>query len=688
MVNDFDKEKKILDLYNFNYTSELILKYSYEYEHLIIADHSYECLLDIFNYLLSDFLLNKKQILVLSNTYINAIKESEIITSLGSKVIQFKENIDINTCVKEQILSLPQLTGKTLISKVNLLSRNIDKNVNIIRDMLSFFTNKSEKSLSILEKYIITNKSLSKYDYLFKYYKIFRIKKPLEKYSYSEIYNTVNKLINSDVIKRYIRYRRFTNNNMIKILKDKINYNELDLIVSKIDELVKNDEFKISFIESQYTSDFIETFSINPDMKYNDINNLVNIVNFKYNYHLLTQKKKNKFFGLFKNKKNLIDQENNLADFVNLEDEIKSEYLINLENLNFHINKLKFLKDILKKEAYNELFNKLIKGEDLKEILVLYKKIINLCYGIKDIKEEIESLTPIESEILSYCYDNIEEKNNITNVTNILINIPKLKLYLEIEDQELKNNEILNKYEIFDKIIIDICGDIVNRSKLILPAINSTWDNILRENLKISSNDINKADLSNKEISKELFPCIISNLDTNTLINLNNKKLIFDKVIIIEDVNKIDTEALNYINTLSKDIIIFSENFDSNIIFEDYKNIMIYETRRLIRYNSENNILIEIQKYLEKLGYIIEINSYVNEFNINLLVKDSNSNIITAVILDGQIIEKENYILLEDIYLYKVLKDEKINLYRIWTRDWWLNKTKELSKLTNFLNEI
>lgn len=688
MVNDFDKEKKILDLYNFNYISELILKYSYEYEHLIIADHSYECLLDIFNYLLSDFLLNKKQILVLSNTYINAIKESEIITSLGSKVIQFKENIDINTCVKEQILSLPQLTGKTLISKVNLLSRNIDKNVNIIRDMLSFFTNKSEKSLSILEKYIITNKSLSKYDYLFKYYKIFRIKKPLEKYSYSEIYNTVNKLINSDVIKRYIRYRRFTNNNMIKILKDKINYNELDLIVSKIDELVKNDEFKISFIESQYTSDFIETFSINPDMKYNDINNLVNIVNFKYNYHLLTQKKKNKFFGLFKNKKNLIDQENNLADFVNLEDEIKSEYLINLENLNFHINKLKFLKDILKKEAYNELFNKLIKGEDLKEILVLYKKIINLCYGIKDIKEEIESLTPIESEILSYCYDNIEEKNNITNITNILINIPKLKLYLEIEDQELKNNEILNKYEIFDKIIIEICGDIVNRSKLILPAINSTWDNILRENLKISSNDINKADLSNKEISKELFPCIISNLDTNTLINLNNKKLIFDKVIIIEDVNKIDTEALNYINTLSKDIIIFSENFDSNIIFEDYKNIMISETRRLIRYNSENNILIEIQKYLEKLGYIIEINSYVNEFNINLLVKDSNSNIITAVILDGQIIEKENYILLEDIYLYKVLKDEKINLYRIWTRDWWLNKTKELSKLTNFLNEI
>ena len=688
MVNDFDKEKKILDLYNFNYTSELILKYSYEYEHLIIADHSYECLLDIFNYLLSDFLLNKKQILVLSNTYINAIKESEIITSLGSKVIQFKENIDINTCVKEQILSLPQLTGKTLISKVNLLSRNIDKNVNIIRDMLSFFTNKSEKSLSILEKYIITNKSLSKYDYLFKYYKIFRIKKPLEKYSYSEIYNTVNNLINSDVIKRYIRYRRFTNNNMIKILKDKINYNELDLIVSKIDELVKNDEFKISFIKSQYTSDFIETFSINPDMKYNDINNLVNIVNFKYNYQLLTQKKKNKFFGLFKNKKNLIDQENNLADFVNLEDEIKSEYLINLENLNFHINKLKFLKDILKKEAYNELFNKLIKGEDLKEILVLYKKIINLCYGIKDIKEEIESLTPIESEILSYCYDNIEEKNNITNVTNILINIPKLKLYLEIEDQELKNNEILNKYEIFDKIIIEICGDIVNRSKLILPAINSTWDNILRENLKISSNDINKADLSNKEISKELFPCIISNLDTNTLINLNNKKLIFDKVIIIEDVNKIDTEALNYINTLSKDIIIFSENFDSNIIFEDYKNIMISETRRLIRYNSENNILIEIQKYLEKLGYIIEINSYVNEFNINLLVKDSNSNIITAVILDGQIIEKENYILLEDIYLYKVLKDEKINLYRIWTRDWWLNKTKELSKLTNFLNEI
>lgn len=686
MVNDFDKEKNVLDLYNFDYISELILKYSYEHEHLIITDYSYECLLDIFNYLLSDFLFNKKQILVLSNTYINEIKESEIITSLGSKVIQFKENIDIDACVKEQILSLPQLTGKTLISKVNLLSRNIDKNVKFIRDILSFFTDQSEKSLSILDKYTVTNKCLSKYDYLFKYYKIFRIKKPLEKYSYSEIYSTVNKLINSDIIKRYIRYRRFTNNNMIKILKDKINYNELDLIVSKIDELVKNDEFKVSFIESQYTSDFIETFSINPNMKYNDINNLVNIVNFKYNYHLLTQKKKNKFFGLFKNKKNLIDQEKNLTNFINLETEIKNEYLINLDNLNFHLNKLKFLKDILKKETYNELFNKLIKGEDLKETLVLYKKIINLCYGIKDIKKEIESLNPIESEVLSYCYDNIGDKNNITN---LLINIPKLKLYLEIEDQELKNTEILNKYENFDKIIIEIYSDIVNRSNLLLPAINSTWDNILRENLKISSNDINKADLSDKEAFKNLFPCIISNLDTNALINLNNKNLIFDKVIIIEDVNKIDNEKLNYINTLSNDIIIFSKtSSDSNINFKDYKNILVSETRKLISSNSENNILTEIQKYLEKLGYLIERNSYIDECNINLLIKDSNCNIITAVILDGEIIEKENYILLKDIYLSKLLKDKNINLYRIWTRNWWLNKTKELSKLVKHLNEI
>ncbi|EOR19792.1 hypothetical protein A500_20173, partial [Clostridium sartagoforme AAU1] len=142
---------------------------------------------------------------------------------------------------------------------------------------------------------------------------------------------------------------------------------------------------------------------------------------------------------------------------------------------------------------------------------------------------------------------------------------PKLKLYLEIEDQELKNTEILNKYENFDEIIIEICGDVVNRSNLLLPAINSTWDNILRENLKISSNDINKADLSDEEIFKSLFPCIISNLDTNTLINLNNKNLIFDKIIIIEDVNKIDNEKLNYINTLSNDIIIFSKNsIDSN----------------------------------------------------------------------------------------------------------------------------
>lgn len=685
MISNFVKEEGILNVLGFDYTIESILGCLDSNENLIINNCSGDYLLDIFQGILYNRLFNQKQLLILSDEYINKIKCTDIIKNLDKRIIYLEEGINFEDSLKEQLLSLPEATGKTVISKVEVLSRSIDKKKDKLLDIINFFTLESNKSLSLIEKYRITRKKLSKYDPLYKYYNIYRIKKPLEKYSYFEVNDYVDKIINSDIIKKYIKYRRFIDNNMFKKLKEPTNYEKLKLGIYKIDELIKESKFQVPLIRSQYTEDFIETFSVNPNMENDDLKNLVNIVNFKYNYNLLKHQKKSKFLGIFSKKKDTSEYENNLNKFLSIEEEITKEYSDNLKNLNSYINKLEFLKSILKEEEYNKLFISLINGEDLKEDLLVYKKIFNISNEIIDTVNLINELESIELEILNYCYNNIEDKKDMED---IIKSIPKLKLYLEIEDQEYKSPSVLEKYRDFDMLLKDLYTDIMIRNNLIPESINSIWDNKLRERFKVLKANIEKVDLSDKEIINDLFPCVIYKLSDLGAMSIKEKNITFDKVIVIDEKENIDSSKLEVIKSLSKNIIVLCKDkiYDS-IEFKEYKNLDVLEIRKSVNSNSstEDVIINEIQKYLEGLGYIIEKNVCIDEFNIKLLIKDNNLNTIAALEIDSESININTACKLKDIYLNKILKDKDIKLYRVWSRDWWINKSRELLRIEEFL---
>lgn len=683
MSNNFIENKKDLNCYSLDYNNELLLNYAYKYDKLLINNYNEELLEDMVNCLSLDSIFNKKQVLILSN---NCTNEINVIKDLGSKVIKLWENNDIKAYLRDQILNLPERTGKTLISKVELLSRSINKKINELIDITTFFSLRDNESLSLLEKYKLTNRNLGKYDNIFNYYKIFRIKRPFEEFSYMEIVDAINNIINYDIVKKYIKYRRVVDNNIIKILNKQIEYSNLNLLISKLNELIKNNEVKVTFSNSEYTNDFIETFLVNTNMKYDELKNLANLVNLKYNYLLLEQKKK-KFLGVFTMKKNVIENEQNLNEFTKIEYEILEEYKANFKNLNNYLDKLSFLKDIVSKEYYNSTFEKLIKGEDVIEDLILYKKIVNINYEIKDIINDIERLAPLEKEILSYCYNNIEDKKDMYN---IILSISKLKLYLEIEDQEIKNSDILNKYKKYDNLLNDLLDDIDNKNNLMTNSIKYTWDNILKEELKWNNN-IENLDLLNQKNINNLIPCIVSNLTNENLIKLNNEEFLFEKIVILDDITNISKNNLKLIESLGKNIIIFCKNelYKPNN-FKAYKNINIlknkqYNTLQSFNYNE---IINEIERYVEKLGYIVETDFLLECFNIKLIIRNKNYTIVTAIEIDTEILESNEKYFMKDIYLSKILKSNKINLYRIWSKDWWLNKPKELSKLKEYLFKV
>lgn len=688
MVSKLVKEEEVLSTLSFDYIIESIIRYLKDNKDLIINNCSEEYLINIFECILYKLLFNEKQVLILCDDYINKVIDTSVIKNLDKRAIYLKGSIDFESNLKEQLLSLPEATGRTIISKVEVLSRSIDKKTKQLIDLIKFFTLSNNKSLSLIEKYKVTQRKLNKYDSLYEYYSIYRIKKPFEKYSYFEVDNCVNEIIKSDLIKKYIKYRRFIDNNKFKILKEPVNYEMLNLAIYKIDELNKDTNFKVPLNYSQYTEDFIETLSINQKMPNEDLKSLVNLVNLKYNYNLLTHQKKNRLLSIFTKRKDNAKYENNLNKYSSIEDDITKEYEDNLRNINSYIDKLNFLKNVLNDEEYKSFLAALIRGKDLKDDLLKYRKIFYISYEMRDVLNLLKHLSEIEIEILNYAYNNIEDKKYMED---IIISIPKLKLYLEIEEDEIRFSDTIDKYKDFGKLLNELNEDIRIRNSLISESINYIWDNKLREKLKIGKNNIDKVDFSDKEITKALFPCIISKLDNLQLKNVNDNNIKYDKVIYLGKITNLDDKTLETLKDLSKSIIILcKDKVDTPMNLKSYENIDILNIDKSITYDnsSENIIINEIQKYLEGLGYISEKNVCIDNFNIELLIKDNNLNTIAALEIDSETININSSYKLKDIYLNKVLKDKNIKLYRVWSRDWWINKSKELCKLEEFLQTL
>ncbi|MDU2683392.1 MAG: hypothetical protein E7C50_16140 [Clostridium sp.] len=688
MVSKLVKEEEVLSTLSFDYIIESIIRYLKDNKDLIINNCSEEYLINIFECILYKLLFNENQVLILCDDYINKVIDTSVIKNLDKRAIYLKGSIDFESNLKERLLSLPEATGKTIISKVEVLSRSIDKKTTQLIDLIKFFTLSNNKSLSLIEKYKVTQRKLNKYDSLYEYYSIYRIRKPFEKYSYFEVDNCVNEIIKSDLIKKYIKYRRFIDNNKFKILKEPVNYEMLNLAIYKIDELNKDTNFKVPLNYSQYTEDFIETLSINQKMPNEDLKSLVNLVNLKYNYNLLTHQKKNRLLSIFTKRKDNAKYENNLNKYSSIEDDITKEYEDNLRNINSYIDKLNFLKNVLNDEEYKSFLAALIRGKDLKDDLLKYRKIFYISYEMRDVLNLLKHLSEIEIEILNYAYNNIEDKKYMED---IIISIPKLKLYLEIEEDEIRFSDTIDKYKDFGKLLNELNEDIRIRNSLISESINYIWDNKLREKLKIGKNNIDKVDFSDKEITKALFPCIISKLDNLQLKNINNNNIKFDKVIYLGKITNLDDKTLETLKDLSKSIIILcKDKVDTPLNLKRYENIDILNIDKSITYDnsSENIIINEIQKYLEGLGYISEKNVCIDNFNIELLIKDNNLNTIAALEIDSETININSSYKLKDIYLNKVLKDKNIKLYRVWSRDWWINKSKELCKLEEFLQTL
>lgn len=662
-----------LNLLSLNYISNTILNNS-DSKKLLINNINEEDMLKVLNEITASYLFNKEQVLIISNIEKSKILNEKIFKSLEKRLIDFQDNYDLNDRIEKLLLDLDVQTGKTIISKIELINRDIKKKYEMLGQINNLFLNKNNNDISLMKKYEITESKISNFNSYYKYYKTFRVKKPLSKYSYSEVKESCEKILYLNLSSHYIKYRRFIDNNTFKCLRQPINYNLINKAIVELSEIIKNKTISYNLIRSKYTSDFIDVFFLNETMNENNIISLSNIVNLKYNYNLLNTNKKSIWFNIFKRKKNL-QQEDKLNLFSNSQKEIHDEYINNYNSICSLKDKLYFLREILNDSTYIETIRNIVRGEDIYDTLEFYLKIFEVAYKSKKNFEVINGISSINMDILNYCYEDLEEKKEIND---LISSIPKLKLYLDIEEEEARYDDIIKIYNDYDKIIDNIFSDINKRNSLLYNAINNIWDNKLREGSSLLMENINYIPM---ESLNRFVPCVISNNSIDELQSLINKKFYFKKVIVLIEDYCSDNKKI--INRLGDNIIILSKNNSSNI--NGFKIIDTTELYNSYQANNYENILItEISDFLINRGLtkVANINGNTLEiFKINSKEK--------IAIIVSPYSENFNYnTLLRDIYAYSYYREHNIKTYRLWYRDWWIDKHIELTKLEKYIKEI
>lgn len=658
-----------INLLSLNYIANMILNNTDD--NLLITNIDDNSVLEIINEIASYYLIDKEQLMIFSDLLKFNLLNEELFKNLNIRLIDLQSSYNIKDRINKLLLDLEDKTGKTIISKVKLINRGILKRLDNLIKINSLFCKCKTDELSLLQKYIETE-SIKNYDISFdKSYKRFRIKKPLNNYIYDDLRNACNSILSSDTSLYYIKYRRFIDNDIFNCIKKPFNYDKLRDGINKLEEIILNDIDKYKLIHSKYTEDFFDEITNKNDINEEHIMTLANIINFKYNYILLNKNKKKRWFNFFCKYENL-DEEHNLTLYSINQKEIYEEYIHNFNIIRDLKDKLLFIKEIIKEENYNEIINSIIREDNIKEYLSFNKKILNTAYNTEEIFKLIGELSNIEMDILDYCYNDLETKSDI----NLLISlIPTFKLYLEIEEEEAKYSDILNIYKNYDDIISSICDDITKRNSLILNSINNIWDNQLREGAPILKENINNI---GDEALKKFFPCVISSYTGENIKKLINENFFFKRTIFIIN-NPNDLLHLEDLNKISEKIIILS-TLDNDLI--GFKKINLLNLSRRDKISTDYNLI-----YKDIEGYLINKfpseKIYVNDDHIEMISRNQKIFIRISPVT----IYEDNYEVIQDIFLYNNYKSNNIRFYRIWYRDWWIDKFKELNKLENFIKE-
>lgn len=612
---------------------------------------------DIYKYILKNSTLNDLIEACLENKNIAIIiSDYEI-----EDVLIYLKNYILNNITTEELkkrvnaVSINHTIDMVKIKKFNILNREISNNKKKIMEIFLSFIKKDNEGKSLNYLYSITKKSLDFKDKEFKYFCILNKFKLFTDNNKEAIIENIQKLFEGEYINLFIKYKKFNGNKKFNIINKELTNEDIVKVKLKMSGILNNTfAFIPPIYYNKYTSDFERENIYYKNYNENQLLEVVKRINYKHNKKMLDKITDIKWYKLndILNHKRILNENKEINnEYLRQQEIIYKQYIENIENLALFSNSFGFIKKVFKNEVLDEINNRITNEEDLYNYMSYLKETLSSYEEYLVVASKIEMLNDIQSDILNYCYDKIDNKKDLGEIIQF---IPNYFLYKEIEIDEIENEIEINNYESIDNKI--------NNIYLALSSYKNIALQVLQEYSNKTTNDFIK------ENSIDIF-------------SLNYKEIVD---------NKYKKENYKFLSKLYPITVIYEDEFkDNKKVIEKNFDIVIKSSDFFIyngidQYKSEvlcnERLDKKITTLLSNLGYRIFENENNNSVLYVLGCKCQGS-IKTLYINNGESFSINNLIELLNLI------DKNGKIIYIWYRNWWLNKAEEIDSLQKQLNK-
>lgn len=612
---------------------------------------------DIYKYILKNSTLNDLIEACLENKNIAIIISNYEIED----VLIYLKNYILNNITTEELkkrvnaVSINHTIDMVKIKKFNILNREISNNKKKIMEIFLSFIKKDNEGKSLNDLYSITKKSLDFKDKEFKYFCILNKFKLFTDNNKEAIIENIQKLFEGEYINLFIKYKKFNGNKKFNIINKELTNEDIVKVKLKMSGILNNTfAFIPPIYYNKYTSDFERENIYYKNYNENQLLEVVKRINYKHNKKMLDKITDIKWYKLndILNHKRILNENKEINnEYLRQQEIIYKQYIENIENLALFSNSFGFIKKVFKNEVLDEINNRITNEEDLYNYISYLKETLSSYEEYLVVASKIEMLNDIQSDILNYCYDKIDNKKDLGEIIQF---IPNYFLYKEIEIDEIENEIEINNYESIDNKI--------NNIYLALSSYKNIALQVLQEYSNKTTNDFIK------ENSIDIF-------------SLNYKEIVD---------NKYKKENYKFLSKLYPITVVYEDEFkDNKKVIEKNFDIVIKSSDFFIyngidQYKSEvlcnERLDKKITTLLSNLGYRIFENENNNSVLYVLGCKCQGS-IKTLYINNGESFSINNLIELLNLI------DKNGKIIYIWYRNWWLNKAEEIDSLQKQLNK-
>lgn len=612
---------------------------------------------DIYKYILKNSTLNDLIEACLENKNIAIIISNNEIED----VLIYLKNYILNNITTEELkkrvnaVSINHTIDMVKIKKFNILNREISNNKKKIMEIFLSFIKKDNEGKSLNDLYSITKKSLDFKDKEFKYFCILNKFKLFTDNNKEAIIENIQKLFEGEYINLFIKYKKFNGNKKFNIINKELTNEDIVKVKLKMSGILNNTfAFIPPIYYNKYTSDFEKENIYYKNYNENQLLEVVKRINYKHNKKMLDKITDIKWYKLndILNHKRILNENKEINnEYLRQQEIIYKQYIENIENLALFSNSFGFIKKVFQNEVLDEINNRITNEDDLYNYISYLKETLSSYEEYLVVASKIEMLNDIQSDILNYCYDKIDNKKDLGEIIQF---IPNYFLYKEIEIDEIENEIEINNYESIDNKI--------NNIYLALSSYKNIALQVLQEYSNKTTNDFIK------ENSIDIF-------------SLNYKEIVD---------NKYKKENYKFLSKLYPITVIYEDEFkDNKKVIEKNFDIVIKSSDFFIyngidQYKSEvlcnERLDKKITTLLSNLGYRIFDNENNNSVLYVLGCKCQGS-IKTLYINNGESFSINNLIELLNLI------DKNGKIIYIWYRNWWLNKAEEIDSLQKQLNK-